>query len=280
MDKRAASLPPCVKGGLSGLGDLWVGGTGLRCPAGGLALVANFLPAGPPPARTGEAASSLVFLLTPSATASASIAASISISCKAASSASSWESSFWRQNGQSCIGQPCFNRYCCNQSAWHTCEQESRLGEHKCFSASSAKPSPQTSHVAMSRKRLLLQLELDGAAWVPESTCQCVVSWSYLSDLPLQSQAWYRLHATKLALMHAALRGQPEQCENVQMPSTSLSFNTSVARSEFFNLATWSKTAWPSVQKDCFLEVSCDWEHNIVHAIETHRSQWTKPGRR
>ena len=33
---------------------------------------------------------------------------------------------------------------------------------------------------------------------------------------------------------HAALRGQPEQCENVHMPSTSLSFNTSVARSEFF----------------------------------------------
>ena len=57
---------------------------------------------------------------------------------------------------------------------------------------------------------------------------------------------------------HAALRGQPEQCENVHMPSTSLSFNTSAARSEFFNLATLSKTAWPSVQKDCFLEVSCD----------------------
>ena len=48
MDKRAASLPPCVKGWLSGHGGLWVGGTGLRCPAGGLALVVN-CPLGPHP---------------------------------------------------------------------------------------------------------------------------------------------------------------------------------------------------------------------------------------
>ena len=34
--------------------------------------------------------------------------------------------------------------------------------------------------------------------------------------------------------MHAVLRGQPEQCEHAHMPSTSLSFNTSVARSDFF----------------------------------------------
>ena len=57
--------------------------------------------------------------------------------------------------------------------------------------------------------------------------------------------------------MHAVLRGQPEQCEHAHMPSTSLSFNTSVARSDFFYLATLSKTAWPGVQKD-YVQVDCD----------------------
>ena len=151
MDKRAASLPPCVKGGLSGLGDLWVGGTGLRCPAGGLALVANFLPAGPPPARTGEAASSLVFLYPLSH--SLCFHCCLNLHLLQSGIISLFLGIFILKTEWAVMHRAaCFNRYCCKQSAWHTCEQESRLWEHKCFSASSAKPSPQTSHVARSRK--------------------------------------------------------------------------------------------------------------------------------